>query len=290
MRVGTPLVATAPAPATPPLNARSLGAAMDTIIRPTRGKSAIIWHRIQTPPVQLEHATSCANVSKSSHGAHIWVSRLIMNKLILVIAVLWLSASAEAQSRLGIALKAGPNATTWARENRDYKYGFSGGLAGNLRRRIGTQFSFGGQMELLYVARGADVVSDDETIGTFRQHYFDVAVEMRPEMRFGSVGVYVILGASWDILMKANRESYIGMGSQDDVTDSLVRHDVALVGGAGVAVYLPVQKLGPARLDTLFLEVHYDRGLIDFDPTSDGSAKNRSTSLMVGLSFALGSS
>jgi hypothetical protein len=212
-----------------------------------------------------------------------------MRKLALVIVVVWLSASAEAQSRLGVALKAGPNATTWVRENRDHKYGLSGGLAGGLRWRLGTRFFLGGQIELLYVARGADVVSGGENIGTFRQHYLDVAVEMRPEIRFSSVGVYVLLGVSWDILMKADRESYVGMGSKDDVTDSLARHDVALVGGAGVAVYLPVQKLGPIHLDTLFLEVHHDRGLIDFDPTSDGSAKNRATSLMLGVSFALGS-
>lgn len=201
-----------------------------------------------------------------------------------IIITLLLAGIAEAQPEGLVAIKAGANAATWDFENRTNKYGFSGGLAGGLQWPIG-RFSLGGQVELLYIPRGADAVSDSST---WRQHYLDVAIEIRPEVRLGPVGGFLILGGSWGILLKATR--YGGAsGVTDDITDLLNRNDVALLVGAGVALHLPSGGLGPFRFDTVFLEARHDRGLIDIEPSPEDRAKNRTTSLMLGLSFALGS-
>jgi hypothetical protein len=63
---------------------------------------------------------------------------------------------------------------------------------------------------------------------------------------------------------------------------------VALLVGAGIALDLPRTQLGPFQLGTLFLEVRHERGLIDVD-TMDFGLKNRTTSILLGLSLVLGS-
>lgn len=211
-----------------------------------------------------------------------------MNRLALIIILLCLARLSEAQPELSLSLKAGPNAAVWDREHHEHKYGFCGGLAGDLRWPLGARFSLGAQMALLYMPRGTESISQmtGEFLATFHQHYFDVAVAIRPEARVGPVGVYLLLGGSWSILL-LNAYSVDYMGRKDD--RDFRRHDVALLAGLGGALDLPSHRLGPFRLGTVFLEARYDRGLLHLDRADDSSPKNRTTSLMLGLSFVLGS-
>jgi len=212
-----------------------------------------------------------------------------MNKLALIIILLCWPRLSEAQPELSLSLKAGPNAAVWDKEHHEHNYGFCGGLAGDLRWPFGARFSLGAQMALLYMPRGTESFSPNtgEFLGTYRQHYFDIAVAIRPEARVGSVGVYILLGGSWSILLNANVVDELGR--KRDVDAYIRRHDVALLAGLGGALHLPSRRLGPFRLGTVFLEARYDRGLLDFIREDDASAKNRTTSLMLGVSFALGS-
>jgi hypothetical protein len=193
----------------------------------------------------------------------------------------------KAQPEPSLSLKAGPNAAVWNLERHEHTFGFSGGLAGDLRWPFGAGFTLGAHMALLYMPRGTESFSEitGELLATVRQHYFDIAVAIRPEARVGSVGVYLLLGGSWSILLNANVVDDRGRKVDVDIR----RHDVALLAGVGGALHLPSHRLGPFRLGTVFLEARYDRGLLDFNPADDSSRKNRTTSLMLGVSFALGS-
>lgn len=213
-----------------------------------------------------------------------------MNRLALAIMFLCLPCLSEAQPELSLSLKAGPNAAVWDREHHEHKYGFSGGLAGDARWPFGARFSLGAQMALLCMPRGTEAIDPftGEFLGTFRQRYFDIAVAFRPAARIGPTNIYLLLGGGWNLLLRATRESVNTPGWKEDVTDGFSRHDLSLLVGAGVSAHLPSKKLGPFRLSTVFLEARYDRGLLDF-ARSDNSVKNRTTSLMLGVSFALGS-
>lgn len=220
-------------------------------------------------------------------GLHmcVYMSSIMKNKLAMVAAI-WLSPIyAQSQPLHGIALKGGLNAATLNSENgtadATAKYGFSGGLGGYLQWPLSKLFFLGGQSELLYTARGTVTNFEGMEVGTIRQHYFDVVVALRPGARLGPASVYLLLGGEWNILLSASRTAN---GATDDVTDDLNRSDLALLIGIGGALHLPQQKLGPFRLDTVFLEARHDRGLIEISSTG---AKNRTTSLMLGLSFAL---
>ena len=214
-----------------------------------------------------------------------------MSRLALIIILFCWPRLSEAQPELSLSLKAGPNAAVSGREENEHRYGFSGGLAGDLRWPFGARFSLGAQMALLYVPRGTKVISPNtgEYLGTFRLHYFDIAVAFRPAARIGPTNLYLLLGGGWNLLLRATRESVNTPGLKEDVTDAFSRHDLTLLVGAGVSVRLPSKKLGPFHLGTAFLEARYDRGLLDFIRADDSSAKNRATSLMLGVSFALGS-
>src|SRR5262245_37855488 len=128
-----------------------------------------------------------------------------MNRLALIVVLFCLPRLSEAQPELSLSLKAGPNAAIWDREYHEHNYGFSGGLAGDLRWSFGARFLLGAQLALLYMPRGTEQFDPftGEFLATFRQHYFDIAVAIRPEARVGSVGVYLLLGGSWSILLKA---------------------------------------------------------------------------------------
>lgn len=193
--------------------------------------------------------------------------------------------SAKAESELDLALKAGPNAATLAANNRFNRYGFSGGLSGHLQRPIANRFLLGGQMELLYTPRGAEAKVDGQLIGKSREHYLDIVLAARPAARLGPASVYLLLGGGLNFLVSANQEN--AAGAKQDITGDLHRIDVALLGGAGVAVHLPHQEFGPFRLGTAFLEARHDIGLMDTDALN-GGFKNRTSSLMLGLSFVLG--
>jgi hypothetical protein len=214
-----------------------------------------------------------------------------MNRLTLIIILFCLPRLSKAQPELNLSLKAGPNAAVWDREHHEHKYGFSGGLAGDLRWPFGARFSLGAQMALFYMPRGTEVIdlTNGEFLGAFRQHYFDIAVAFRPAARIGPTNLYLLLGGSWNLLLRATRESVNTPGWKEDVTYGYSRHDLTFLVGAGVSVHLPAKRLGPFRLGTVFLEARYDRGLLNLDRADDSSPKNRATSLMLGVSFALGS-
>lgn len=194
--------------------------------------------------------------------------------------------SADAQPELGLALKGGLDTSTITRQYRVDRYGFAGGLGGYVQWDLSDRFALAVQMDLLYTPRGAEVIVDDELQGKLRQHYFDVVAAVRPEVRFDPASVYLLLGVNGNFLMNAKSENTTGM--YQDVTSDLRRVDVALLAGAGVALRLPQQELGPFRLGTVFLEARHDHGLIDVDPMNEG-VKNRTTSFMLGLSFVFGS-
>lgn len=208
--------------------------------------------------------------------------RIAMDRLAFVIIVLCLARPSEAQPELSVSLKAGPDAAVWDRAHHEHTYGFTGGAAGDLLWPVGSRLSLGGQLAMLYVPRGTEFIDQitGESLGPVRQHYFDVSAALRPQARVGSFSAYFLLGGSWSILVDAYSDTR-------DLT--FRRHDVALLVGLGGALHLPSRRLGPFRLGTVFLEARYDRGLLDFTHEDDSSAKNRTTSLMFGISFALGS-
>lgn len=208
-----------------------------------------------------------------------------MNRLLLIL-VWMIPLRAGAEPELGVAFKGGPNAATVAEDNRFNRYGLSGGLAGNLRWPLIDRFSLAGQIELLYTQRGTEASREGEYLGKVRQHYFDVTVAARPEARLGRARLYLLLGGGVNLLMRADKED--ASGGKVDITGELHRIDVALLAGAGIALHLPHRALGPFRLGAVFLEARHDRGLIDTDAVN-GGYKNRSSSLMLGLSFALAS-
>jgi hypothetical protein len=201
-----------------------------------------------------------------------------------LIALFLSPLSSRAEPELEVVLKGGPNAATLDHDFRVTRYGFSGGLAGELQWSLADRFSLAGQIELLYVPRGAEVVFDGVSQGNLRQHYFDALIAARPEVWLGQWSGYLLLGGGVNILVHANDESAAGLSQ--DVTDDLRRIDIALLTGAGVAWHFSPRGLGAFRMGAVSLEVRHDQGLIDIDPMN-GGFKNRTNSLMLGLSFVL---
>lgn len=142
-------------------------------------------------------------------------------------------------------------------------------------------------MDFLYVPRGANVVVEGEKQGEFRNRYIDLAVAIRPGMQLGPMSIYLLLGGELNLLVSATMVD--GTGSQQDITSDLHQIDVALLGGAGVGLHLPRQNLGPFHLDTVFLEARHDTGLLDTFHNTSGF-KNRTSSIVLGLSFVVGGS
>lgn len=208
--------------------------------------------------------------------------------IFLVVALIWgQTRPTAAEPAPQITLKVGPNAATQAEENRFHRYGLSGGLAGQLVRPLGGRLSFGGQVELLYSPRGAEASLDGAPLGQIRLHYLDLIVAARLEVRFGAASAYAILGAAPSYLMSAIKED--SMGRESEITDDLKRVDVALLLGAGVALQLPQHELGPIHLSQACVELRHGRGLLDTVDVGDGRGfQNRSTAVMLGLSFGLG--
>lgn len=221
--------------------------------------------------------------NETFHG----IVRLFDIGRILGVVLCLVSVPVQAEPGINIAVRGGGNASTFNGDNSKYKYGLSAGVSGLLEWPLNAPFSLGAQMDVLYTPRGADLVFEGEYVGTFRHHYLDVALAIRPSIRTGSVSVYLLLGGSWNLLLRASRTD--SLGQKDDVTDGFSRHDVALLVGAGIALALPPKRVGPFHLGTFFLEGRHDWGLRDVSPTTDSDLNNRTTSLMLGLSFALGS-
>lgn len=204
----------------------------------------------------------------------------------LAVIALWLIPSiTHAQPELNIALKVGPNAATQSETYRANRYGLSGGFLGDLQWPVGDRLSIGGQLELLYTPRGAEVIFEGEHVGKLREHYFDLTAAVRPEARLGWASIYLLLGGGLNLLVSASKDDAAGAGQ--DITGDLHRIDVALLGAAGVALHLPHREFGPFHLGTIFLEARHDVGLLDVDAVN-GGFKNRTSSLMFGLSFGVG--
>jgi hypothetical protein len=210
-----------------------------------------------------------------------------MRKLLQFVLVSGLGSSpAQGDSELGIMIEGGPDMSTLSHDNRVNRFGFSGGVAAYLDRTLAERFSLAGQVELLYTGRGADVVFNGDSLGGLRQHYLDIMLAARPEARLGLASVYLLLGGGVNLLAKASDEDATGMSQ--DVTGDLRRLDVSLLVGAGTALHFSRRDLGPFQLGAIFVEVRHGHGLIDIDPM-DGGFKNRTTSLMLGLSIVLSS-
>lgn len=213
-----------------------------------------------------------------------------MNKLTIILFLISVALPirrGHADSDLHIALKGGLNAAVLDHEFRENRYDFSGGVTGYFRSSNSDRLSLAGQIELLYVPRGANVVVEGEKQGEFRHRYVDLVAAVRPGMQFGSMSIYLLLGGELNLLVSATVVD--GTGSQQDITGDLHQIDVALLGGAGVGLYLPRQNLGPFHLDTVFLEARHDIGLLDTFHNTSGF-KNRTSSIMLGLSFVVGGS
>lgn len=210
-----------------------------------------------------------------------------LTKLFILSSLSLFAVRSSAESELDISAKGGLNAATLDHDNRVNRYGFSGGLSGALQQRLADQLFLGGQLELLYTPRGAEIVVDGVTQGESREHYIDLSLAVRPEVRFNSVRIYLLLGGSIDFLVSANKDNILG--TMEDITSGLRRIDVALLGGLGVAIGLSHHEPGPFHVSSIFLEARHDIGLLDTDPVS-GGFKNRTSSIMLGLSFTIAGS
>ena len=212
-----------------------------------------------------------------------------INRLLLAVMIVWsIPSSTNAEPEKQIAVKGGLGISSVTEDNqlsRRSRYGLSGGVAGSLHWPLVERYLLAGQVELLYAQRGSQAFFEDEYIGTVRTHYAGIALAARPEVRLGTVRVYLLLGGTMSFLLSANTKNASGMTR--DVTGDLHRTDLALLAGAGVAWHLLHRRPGPLRLGTIFVEVRHDHGLSDLDAVI-GGFKNRSSSLMLGLSFAVG--
>ena len=209
-----------------------------------------------------------------------------MHAKLLPIFLGLLPTVSRADPELRLAVKGGPNTATQDHDLRDSRNGISGGVSGGLQWALLDPLSLGGQLELLYTPRGSETVVQGESVGKVREHYVDLTATVRPELGLGPASVYLLLGGGLDLLVSAKKDDAGGTGQ--DITSGLHRIDVALVGAAGVAVHLPHKEESTLRLGTIFLEARHDIGLLDVD--LGGGFKNRTSSLMLGLSLVLGDS
>jgi hypothetical protein len=207
---------------------------------------------------------------------------------IAFITTIWLfPLPTRAESELEVAFKSGLDTATLDHEFRVARYGFSGGVEGHLQWFLSDRFSLAGQVELLYTPRGTEVVVGGTSQGKLRQHYLDAVVAARPEAWFGRISLYLLLGGGINFLVRADSENAAGLSQ--DATNDLRRIDVALLVGAGAAWHFPPRGAGGFRIGAVSLEARHDQGLIDIDKMN-GGFKNRTSSLMLGVSFMVGSS
>lgn len=209
-----------------------------------------------------------------------------MRKLWFVILMPLMGDAVQADPALGLAVRGGPCAATFNQDYRIHRYGVSAGLAGYLELPLSTVFSLGTQVELSYAARGAEIVIEDELQGKNRLHYFELLLAARPTVELGQASIYLLLGGGLSLLGSARDENAAGISR--DVTDELHRVDVTLLAGAGAALRLRPRAIGPLSLGAVFVEARHEHGLLDVDKLDLGF-KNRTTSLMIGVSFALAS-
>lgn len=207
-----------------------------------------------------------------------------MRLLLIILFISATAARASADGELEVGLKSGLSSATLSHDNREDRLGLTAGLAADLQWSLSEHWSLAGQLELLYTPRGADVVVDGMPFGNIRQHYLDLILLARPARRVGPVNLYVMLGGGVSALAHATSEDSTGMSQ--DVTSDLRRLDITLLAGAGVALPLPRSALRSLQLSAIFLEVRHDQGMIDID-MANGGFKNRTNSIMLGLSFAL---
>ena len=207
-----------------------------------------------------------------------------MKQIPPTVALLLICQTVRAQPKLDVAFKGGVDAATQEREFRVNRYGFSGGLSGDLQWMVSDNVSLGAQAELLYTQRGAKVMFEGEEAGQIRSNYVDLVLGVRPQAGCGAISVYALNGGSLNVLTNASRDD--AAGPDQDITEGLHRVDVAVLGAAGVALQLPSSDASMFRLGTVFVEARHDIGLLDVDRS--GGFKNRTSSVMLGLSFVVG--
>lgn len=211
-----------------------------------------------------------------------------MNKL-LPFVVFFTSSMAHGEpdptsEHVAVLIKGGASASTLSHEYRERRYGLSSGAGAYLQWAVGERFLVGGQLELLYISRGAEVVFNGESQGELRERYLDVVAAVRPQIKLDRVNLYALLGGGVGFLTKASDQNTAGMSQ--DVTNNLRRRDILLLGGVGVTFSPFSQSDAIRRTAKIFLEARYDLGLVDIDPM-DGGFKNRTMSLFLGLSLGL---
>jgi hypothetical protein len=211
-------------------------------------------------------------------------SRLRRGSVAMLLLVWLAPVPAHADLYAGISLKGGVAGAKYNKPNRALRYDPSGGIAGHLGWTLAGRFLLGGQLELLYTPRGTRVVFSGVPSGNSLQHYYDVAITVRPEVQLDPVRLYLMLGASRNHLTSAHDWSAIN--AHFDVTHLVRETDVALRAGIGVVLPLPRQSLPPFHRLSVFLEACHDRGMIDFDIVDRGF-RNRTSSLLVGLTYGL---
>jgi hypothetical protein len=203
-----------------------------------------------------------------------------------MLLLIWLApAPASADAYAGISIKGGLTGAKYNLRHRFNRYGASGGIAGYLGLPLAGRFSLGGQLEVLYTPRGTQVFFGGVYGGQTRLHYYDVAITARLEARLGQGKLYLLLGGSRNRLV--NADDWSALGTHQDITHLFHRTDVALRTGIGIAWPFPRQVLEPFRHGGVFLEANHDRGMTDIDVVGYG-IRNRSASLMVGLTFGGG--
>src|ERR1700759_3963744 len=99
---------------------------------------------------------------------------------IIGLIFLLFSTRANSNPELDLSLKSGPNAATLEHDNRENRYGVTGGIAGDLRWPVLDRMSLGGQIESLYTPRGANAVFGGVADGGSRGHYLDLVVGVAP--------------------------------------------------------------------------------------------------------------
>lgn len=214
-------------------------------------------------------------------------NKTIVALLTIILAQSYRLSSSNADTEANIALKGGLNSSTFEHDNRESISGFSGGLEGRLEKSLASHLSMGGQIELIYSQRGAEVVVGDQHLARSREHYVDLTATIHPQVQLGPIYLYLLLGGGVNLLVHATTIDFAS-GIEQDVTGQLHRFDMELLGAAGIAVELPRHNLGPLRLDTIFLEARQDIGLLKVDDAT--GSKNRTTSAMLGLSFSVSGS
>ncbi|MEW6412904.1 MAG: porin family protein [Candidatus Zixiibacteriota bacterium] len=200
-----------------------------------------------------------------------------MKKLVIVLAVILLTATFAQATELGF--KAGLNMANLSGdiENNKTMTTFGGGVFARLS--VARQFFV--KPELLYVMKGTQADSD-EVEDKLKFEYIEIPVLVGYQFPTpGPVSPSIFAGPSLGILMSANNEEE---GEETDISDVVKSTDFGLVFGGGVDVAIGTG-------GKLTFDGRYTFGLSNLNDDEDFTQyelKNRVFSFYVGYSFAIG--